>query len=160
MTDFNELELEQDVADMEGEEAKETLVDFMEAHQKNREAYDATVTEFKDKIDEVQEQKNEIEDTLGELKTEYAEEAAKHVNMPAELLEKRFDFAEIRQILEDAAEFAESQEDEEDTGLPLTDFADREPKGKTGDGGDGGEGYGFREEAAKHLERHGINVGE
>lgn len=158
MTDFNELGLGTDVSDMDDDEVRETLVEFMEAHQKNQEAYDETVSEFEDRIDEVQAQKDDLEQTIGELKTEYAEAAAEHVNMPAELLEERFDFNEIRQILEESAEFADADDDEND-GLPLTDFADKEQKGETSEGGEeGGDGYGFREDAATHLERHGIHV--
>lgn len=140
MSDFTELELKTEIADMDDEEAKKTLSDFMEAHQKNRTAYDELSSELDEVETEYQEKLEAKKEVISGFKQERAEEAAEHVEMPADLLAARFSFDEIEQIIEEAAEYNESDEsdEEDDEDSALTTFAEREEKGETG--GDGGYG--------------------
>lgn len=133
-TQFKELDLDGEVSDMSEDEVRETLVDFVQAHKENRAAYDATVSEFEDKLDEIRTEKEAAEDELGEIHSQYAERAAEVTNMPASLIEERFDFSEVKQILEEAEEAGEfseeSEESEESDESRLTNFTERPDKGK------------------------------
>lgn len=133
MTEFHELDLQKDVASMEEEEAKETLSDFMEAHQKNQTAYDE-LSEERDEIEtEYQEKLEEREELISEFKQERAEEAAEYVNMPADLLVDRFSLDEIDTIIEEGSEadFSEDEpEDEPEDEQTLTTFSEKPEKGR------------------------------
>jgi hypothetical protein len=157
-TDFTELELNEDVTDMDGEEAKQTLAEFMEAHQKNQSAYDAAVQEQRELETEYEEKLEEKEERIAEFKQERAEEAAEYVNIPAGLLADKFSFSEIEQIIEEGAEFSEESEEanEADEDEPITTFADREEKGRTEGGGERSQ---YRQRAKQKLGEHGIPTG-
>lgn len=135
MTDneFNELSLNKEISEMEDDEARETLVDFMQAHAENREAYDELSTKL-DKTDtEFREELEKYEDKLESVKAEYAEEAAEYVNMSSELIQDRFSLDEVKQIIDEAEgseEFSESEEPEDEDEDRLTTFAQREEKGR------------------------------
>lgn len=160
-TDFKELDLNKQVSEMDEDEARETLVDFMEAHQENRQAYDATVSEFEEQIEDIRADKQEVEEKLGEIHSEYAEKAAEVTNMPADLIEERFSFSEVEQILEEAeaaGEFSESAEEEEEENETLTEFAEREEKGKSEK--ESTQRTEFRDEARELLSQQGIPTGD
>lgn len=159
MTEFTELNLNSSVSDMDGDEAKQTLSEFMEAHKKNQQAYDTAVAEQEEIEDEYSEQLEELEERLAEFREARAEEASEYTNMPPELLADRFSLDELEQIIEEGeeADFSEDPDegDENDEPESLTTFADREEKGQTG--GDGTSKY--REQAQKKLADHGFPVG-
>lgn len=158
MTEFTELELNEDITDMSGEEAKQTLSEFMEAHQKNQSAYDKVVTDLSETETEYEQKLEEKEERIAEFKQERAEEAAEYVNIPASLLADKFSFSEIEQIIEEGAEFSEESEeaDEADEDEPITTFADREEKGRAEGGSDRSQ---YRQRARQKLGEHGIPTG-
>lgn len=153
--EFTELELSTDVSSMEGDEAKETLVDFMEAHQKNQSAYDELSNTLDEKEAEFSEKLEEKEERIEEFKYEYAEEASEYVNIPTDLVAERFSFSEIEKIIEEGAEFSEESEDadggEDDDPEMITDFADRPEKGQR-EGGHTGD----RQRAESKMAQYGI----
>lgn len=155
MTDFIELDLSEDASEMDGDEAKQTLVEFMEAHQKNQNAYDELASELEETEAEFKEKLEEKEERIEEFKHEYAEEASEYVNIPADLIAERFSFSEIEKIIEEGAEFSEEAEDdggdEEDREM-ITDFAERPEKGKREGGGHAGD----RERAKQKMAQYGI----
>lgn len=133
MTDFENLELGEEISDMEGDDAKETLSEFMESHKKNSQAYDEVQTDYEDRIDELENDKEELQETLQTVKSEYAEKAAEETGFTEETLMKRFDFQEIREVvdeIEEAEDFSEEDEEEEEE-QRFTQFAERDEKGKT-----------------------------
>lgn len=136
MTDFTDLDLNKDVSEMEDGEARETLVDFVEAHQKNRTAYDELQSELDEVETEYKEKLEEKKELISEFKQKRAEKASEYVNIPSNLVAERFEFSEIEQIIEEGSEFADESEDEtaeeeEDDEL-LTTFAEREERGEAG----------------------------
>jgi hypothetical protein len=155
MTDFNELELNKSVDSLEADEAKKTLSEFMEQHQKNQAAYD----ELNDEIDELEtEYKQEIaklEKRVTEFKEERAEEAAEYVNMPADLLVDRFSIEELDQIIEEGADadFSEDEPEDEDEPENLTTFSERPEKGRKESGSKNNEAV---ERARNRLRDHGF----
>lgn len=162
MTEFNDLELNDEIPSMTEEEAKKTLSEFMESHQTNRTAYDELSTELDETETEYKEKLDEKEDLISDFKEDRAEEAAEYVNMPAELLADRFSFDEIDQIIEEGAEFSEEEEgdpedDPEDGDGSLTTFSDKPEKGKGGSKGAGGSGD--RDHARSVLQSNGFTVG-
>lgn len=162
MTDFTELGIEKDVDEMEESELRETLSDFMEEHTKNKEAYDSLRTEFQDELDEKDERIEDLESRVSEFKQDKAEEAAEHVKMPADVLAERFEFSELEQIIEEAEEFSEDDETtegEESESDYLTDFADREQKGKQEPSGNGPTREN-RERAKRAMQNQGFPVSE
>lgn len=157
MTDFEDLELNKDVTSMEEDEAKETLSDFMEAHQTNRSAYDELNAKLDDVETEYQEKLDEKEELIAEFKQDRAEEAAEYVNIPADLVADRFSFSEIEQIIEEGAEFSEQDEDETDEAeegddSPLTTFSEKPEKGTV----EGGSNPELRDRAREKLRQHGL----
>lgn len=155
-TEFEDLELNKDVTSMEEDEAKETLADFMEAHQTNRSAYDELKSELADVETEYQEKLDEKEELIAEFKQDRAEEAAEYVNIPADLVADRFSFSEIEQIIEEGEEFS-GADDGDDAGdesddSPLTTFSDKPEKGTV----EGGSDPELRERAREKLSQHGL----
>lgn len=136
MTDFTEVDLDTDIPEMEGDEAKETLSEFMKVHKENRQAYDERVTEAEETASEYQEELEDKEELISDFKEERAEKAAEYVSMPAELLADRFDFSELDQIIEEAEEAEEGEETEFDDETPdeeddsLTTFSEQPEKGE------------------------------
>lgn len=133
-TEFTELDLNKEVSDLEEDETKETLVDFMETHQKNTEAYDELQSEIEDVETDYQEQIEDYEEKLSGVKAEYAEEASEYVNVTKEIMLDRFSLDEIKQIIDEAEaeeEFSDEPDEEpEDETSSLTTFADRGEKGR------------------------------
>lgn len=160
-TEFKELDLNKEVSDMEGDEARETLVDFMQAHRENREAYDAVISEFEDELDQVNDEKEELEQTVSKFKDELAEEAAEVTNFPADLIKTKFSLSEIETVLEEAEEAGEfsdsSGEEEEEEEPSLTTFSEKPEKGKR-DPEDTPSKY--RDTARALLGQHGVPVRE
>lgn len=158
MTEFTDLELNKEVSELDGEDAKQTLVDFIEAHQTNRAAYDELQAELDETETEYQEKVESLEETVAEFKSERAEEAAEYVNMPAEILAERFSFDELDQIIEEAEESEEFSEDnepeEEEEDGSLTTFSDKPPKGK--ETGGSGEPSKTRQKAREMLAQRGV----
>jgi murein DD-endopeptidase MepM/ murein hydrolase activator NlpD len=135
MTEFNELDLAKDVSEMDGDEAKETLAEFMDAHEQNQEAYDTLKAEKRKEAEEYSEQIDELEERVSQFKQERAEEASQYANMPADLLAERFSFSELDQIIEEGEEATDEEdtefsEDEDAEDERLTTFSERPPKGK------------------------------
>lgn len=158
MTDFNNLELNKEISDMEGDEAKETLSEFMESHKKNSQAYDEVQTEFEDRIDELENDKEELQETLTTVKSEYAEKAAEKTGFTEEVLMKRFDFQELRGVveeIEDADEFSEEEEEETEEEQRFTQFAERDEKGKTPPDDTPNQ---YREQAKTLLAESGLSI--
>lgn len=153
--DFTELDLSKPVEEMEADEARETLTDFMDAHRSNQDAYDAVQSEMDDIETEYSEQIEEYEQMVAEFREDKAEEAAEYVNMPADLLASRFEYSELEQIIEDGEEFSEESDgsDEGEDEPALTTFSDKPQKGKQ-EGTDGTEKY--RSEAKNALASHGF----
>jgi hypothetical protein len=155
MTEFNELNFNKSVEDLEAEEARKTLSEFMEQHQKNQAAYD----ELEDDIDELeteyQQELAKLEKRVTEFKEERAEEAAEYVNMPADLLVDRFSIEELDQIIEEGADadFSEDEPEEEDEPDNLTTFSDRPEKGRKEAGSKNTEAV---ERARNRLRDHGF----
>lgn len=159
MTDFNELDLKKGVDEMSEEEAKKTLSEFMESHQKNRAAYDKLQSELDETETEYKEELEELEERIHEFKQERAEVASEYVNMPADLLVDRFSIDEIDQIIAEAddAEFSEEETEEaeeEDEGL--TTFSEKPEKGRAESGGK----TEYRERATQVLKNKGFPVSE
>lgn len=155
MTDFTELDLSKPVDEMEADEARETLSDFMDAHRQNQDAYDAVQAEMKDIESEYSEKIEEYEQMVAEFREDKAEEAAEYVNMPAGLLADRFEYSELEQIIEDGEEFSEEEpeDDPEDDETNLTTFAEKPQKGKQ----EKTEGTArYRDEAKAALGNHGF----
>lgn len=152
MSEFTELELNKGVEDMSEEEAKKTLSEFMESHQKNRTAYDELQIELEETETEYQEELDQLEERITQFKHERAEEAAQHVNMPADLLVDRFSLDELDQIIAEAdeADFSEEEpegeEGEEDD--KLTTFSEKPEKGRAEGGKDRTE---YRQRAKQLL---------
>lgn len=144
MTDneFTEIDLQKEVSEMEPDEARETLVDFMEAHQTNRTAYDELHSKLDDVETEYQEKLEEKEERISQFKEERASEASEYVKMPDEILAEKFTFSELDQIIEEAEqaeEFSEDDEtDEDESEGRLTTFSEKEEKGQAGGNADSG----------------------
>lgn len=154
MTEFKELDLGKEPSELEPDEARETLVDFMEAHQTNRTAYDELQAELDDVETEYQEKLDEKEERISEFKEERATEAAEHVKMPAEVLADRFTFSELDQIIEEAEEFSEEGddgEDEDEGDDALTTFSEQPERGEAGGQADGGPSDRARELINKNF---------
>lgn len=132
-TEFTELDLTKEIDGMDGEEAKMTLSEFMESHQKNKTAYDELASEIESVESEYTEKLEDLEETISEFKDEKADTAAEYVNMPADLIASRFSLEEIEQIIEEGAEnFSEEEEEEDDTEPDrYTKFSDRPEKGRS-----------------------------
>jgi ADP-ribose pyrophosphatase YjhB (NUDIX family) len=156
MTEFTELDLNSSVSDMDEQEAKQTLSEFMEAHKNNQQAYDTAVAEQEAIEEEYSERVDELEQKLGEFRDDRAEEASEYTNMPPELLAERFSLDELEQIIEEGkeADFSEEKDEPDEDNEPdsLTTFADREEKGQTG--GEGASKY--RSQAKAKLADHGF----
>lgn len=158
-TEFTELNLSKEVDDMEADEARETLAEFMASHEENQAAYDALHADLEDIESEYKQKLEEREERIAQFKHERAEEAAKHVKMPADLLADRFSIDEIDQILEEAdeANFSEdTSEDDDETDDSLTTFSNKEEKGRS----NGDDRSKYRSRAATVLERKNFPVGE
>lgn len=159
MTEFNDLELSEDVDELSEEEAKKTLSQFMESHAKNRSSYDELQTELSETETNYEEKVEELEERISEFREQRAEEAAEYVRMPESLLADRFSIDELEQIIEEGseAEFSQEQEEpEEEDDSPLTDFADREEKGRQ----DGDNRAEYRQRAESVLSRRNFPLGE
>lgn len=138
MTEFTELETKKEISEMSEEEARETLSEFMQEHEKNKQAY----SERTDALDEKDEEIETLEERVSEFKEQKAAEAAQYVQMPESILADRFSFSELDQIIAEAEEAGvdtEYSEEEEETDEaddePLTDFASRKQKGQKQTGG-------------------------
>lgn len=159
MTEFKDLDLNKEIADMEDEEAKKTLSEFMEAHQKNREAYNSLQTTLEDTEAEYQEKLDQKAERIAEFREQRAEKAADYVNMPAELIADKFSIDEIDQMISEAEEAGVDEEfseetdevDEEDTDENLTTFADTGEKGVRESSG--GSSY-SRDRAESKIKQH------
>jgi hypothetical protein len=158
--EFTDLELSKDISAMSEEEAKETLSDFMEAHQTNRTVYDELQTELTETEAEYTEKLEAKEERIAEFREDKAKEAAEHVELPADLIAERFEYSEIVQIIDEAEE-AETEysedETEEDEDENLTTFAQREEKGKADKGSNTAR---FREQAETALQSQGFPAKE
>lgn len=161
-TDFNDLDLQKDISEMDEEEAKKTLSEFMEAHKQNKAAYDATVEELEETAAEYSQKVEELEERMAEFREKRAAEASEYVNMPADLIADRFSYDEIEQIIEEAEEsedFSEEDEsDEDEDDDRLTTFSERDEKGRFDDTG-AGSGKN-RERAKERMKRKGFPVSE
>lgn len=159
MTEFNELDLTKTPDDMEPEEAKKTLSEFMQAHKTNQTAYDELEQELDDVQTEYEEKLDEKRERIEEFRQERAEQAAEYVKMPADILADRFSIEELDQIIDEAAEsdeFSEDTESEEEEDESLTTFSDREEKGEA----KGGRSTEYRERAKERLKVKDFPVGE
>jgi len=157
--EFTELDLQTDISDMDEEEAKETLSDFMAAHKENQVAYDEKVTELEEVESEYSEEIDELEERLAKFREQRAEDASEYVNMPAGLIAERFSHDEIEQIIEEAESSEEFTEDETDEGEDedrLTTFSERDEKGRF----DGGGSSENRSRAADKLRRRNFPASE
>lgn len=154
MTDFTELDLSKPVDEMEPDEARETLSDFMDSHRQNQDAYDAVQAEVDEVEAEYSEKIEEKDELIADFREDKAEEAAEYVNMPAALLADRFEYSELEQIIEDGEEFSEDEPDEDpDDDKTLTTFAEKPQKGKK----EKTEGTArYRDEAKSALSNHGF----
>lgn len=134
--EFTELDLNKSIEEMSEQEAKTTLSDFMEAHQKNQTAYDAVQEELRETETEYEEKLEQREEKIAEFRDQRAEEAAEYVKMPADLLADKFSIEEIEQIIseaEESDEFSEEEQeagDDEDDETRYTTFAERDEKGE------------------------------
>jgi hypothetical protein len=154
MTDFEDLELNKSVDDMDADEAKQTLSEFMDSHKTNRTAYDELSTELDEVETEYQEKLEAKEELIADFRDERASEAAEYVNIPADLVASRFSLDEIEQIIEEGAEFADSGDGEgEEEDDSLTTFADRAEKGETS------TSTNYSDRARDKLSQHGLPVG-
>lgn len=156
--EFDDLTLNKEVAEMEEDEAKKTLAEFMEAHQTNQTAYDELKGELEETETEFQEKLDEKEEVIAEFKQERAEEAAEYVNIPADLVATRFSFEEIDQIIEEGSEYSEetSEESEEEEDETITTFSDKPEKGQT----EGGGTSKYNDRAREKLSQHGLTMGD
>lgn len=154
--EFTEIDLAKEIPSMSEDEAKETLSEFMETHQKNEQAYDELHTELDESEAEFEEQLEDYEETIAEFTQRRAEEASEYVNMPPELLADRFNFDELGKIIEEGeeADFSEDEETEEEE-THLTTFAERGEKGKR-EPEDGTSR--FRDEAEAALAQKGVPI--
>lgn len=152
-TEFTDLDLQKDISDMEGDEARETLVDFMEAHQTNRSAYDGLQAELDEVETEYEEKLEEREELIREFKEDRAEKASEFTNLPADLIVERFEYSEIEQIIEEGEEFSEAEDEteEEDEESTLLEFSEKPEKGRAESGGNK-----YRDRAADKLAGHGF----
>jgi predicted nucleic acid-binding Zn-ribbon protein len=158
MTDFTDLDLTKPVDEMEADEARETLAEFMDSHRDNREAYDELQTEFSQREDELTDEVEELEGRVAEFTEEKAERAAEHVKMPADLLAARFSIDELEQIIEEGEEFSEGPEDEpDDEGPELTSFTEKKQKGRLEDEDRSAQ---FRDHAKTLLSSQGMHIQE
>jgi hypothetical protein len=156
MTEFTELDLAKDPDDMDAEEAKATLGEFMDAHKQNRDAYDSVQSELQETEAEYKEQLEAKDEKLAEFREKRAQEAAEHVEMPASLLADRFSIDEIEQIIgeaEESAEYSEEPEgdDEEEADDKLTTFSEKPAKGRQESSG--GSSY-SRDRAEEKIKGH------
>ena len=137
MSKFTDLTLDKSVDDMTEDEAKETLAQFMESHQKNQTAYDELQTEYSDAQDEYEAKLEEKRERITEFREEKANKAADYVKMPAPLLAERFSISELDQIIAEGeeADFSEDDSSEESEEKDLTTFSEKEEKGKAESGG-------------------------
>lgn len=156
MTDFTDLELTEDIPDMEEDEAKETLSEFMEAHKQNRTAYDELAGELDEVETEYQDKLEQREDLIAEFKQERAEKAAEYTNVPADIMVERFELEELDQIIEEGdEEFSDPDENEDEEDEPsLLNFSEQEEKGVTDTESP------YRDRARKALGRQGFPVEE
>lgn len=152
-TKFTEVDLDTEVDDMDAEDARETLSQFMEVHEQNKDAYDNLSAEFKQAEEEYEQTIEDKEERIAEFKTQRAEEASDYVKMPADLLAERFTFSELDQIIEEGSEFSEEDEESEEDDEMLTTFAEKEEKGRT----EGGTSK-YRDRASTKLSEHGLPV--
>jgi len=151
--EFNELNTEKDIDEMEPEEAKETLSQFMDAHKENQDAYDELASDLQELDEQYSEEIEEYEARITQFTEDKAQEAAEHVEMPAELLADRFSYDELEQIVSEAEEAEEFSEDEpedepeeDDESGKLTTFSDKPERGEAGGDGDRSQ---YRERAEK-----------
>lgn len=163
MTEFTNLDLNKSIEDMTEGELRETLSDFMDAHEDNRQAYDTKADEVDEVETEYQEQIEDLEEKVTEYKESRAAEAAEYVNMPSSILAERFSFSELEQIIEEgeaSEEFADEEGDNEDDDEPdrLTTFAEREQKGQV-DNGEKPANPKFRRSASELLSEKGLSIG-
>jgi len=137
MSKFTDLTLDTSVDDMTGDEAKETLSQFMESHQKNQTAYDELQTEYSEAQEEYEAKLEEKSERIAEFRKEKARAASEYVRMPATLLAERFSISELDQIIEEGAEaeFSKDEDDESEEIEDLTTFSQKEEKGKAESGG-------------------------
>lgn len=160
MTEFTELDIQKDVDEMDESELRKTLSDFMEQHKKNTEAHDELRAEWSEKVEDREEEIEALEGRLSEFKQRRAEEAAEYTNVPADILAERFEFSELDQIIEEAeesGEFSEEEEDETEESEYLTDFAEREQKGRQESGGTSKK---HRDRAKRAMKNQGFPVSE
>jgi ElaB/YqjD/DUF883 family membrane-anchored ribosome-binding protein len=153
MSDFTELDVDGDVSDMDAEEARETLSEFMSAHEDNQDAYNELRGELHETVSEYEEKLDKRDEKIAEFKDDLAEQAAEYVNIPKDLVVDRFSIEEIEQIIEEGDEADFSEDDDEDEPDELTTFRDKPEKGK---GGGDGTATKYRERASRRLEQNGF----
>lgn len=129
MTEFQEMEVDEDLSEIPEDELRSTFAAFLETHESNVEAVNNLRASYSEKVESLESEVESLEDKVSEFTQEKAEEAAQYVNIPEELVAERFSLEEIEQIIEEGEEFSESNE-EEDEDSPLTTFAERGDKGK------------------------------
>lgn len=156
MTDFTELDLSKPVQEMEADEARETLSDFMDAHRANQDAYDTLRGDLEEVEAEYKEQIEDYEETIADFREQKAQEAAEYVKMPADLLADRFDYSELEEIIEEGQEFSESpDEEEEEDETQLTSFSNKQEKGRAENERETAQ---WRDEAKSALANQGFPV--
>jgi hypothetical protein len=159
MPEFTELEPSKDIADMEADEARETLTEFMDYHEQNEEAYSELEADLEETETEYQEKLDEAQERMAQFREARAEEAEEYVNMPADLIADRFSLDEIETIIEEAegsADFSEEEDEDDDDTERLTTFSEQQEKGEQG--GDGSRKH--RERAEQVLSARNFPTGD
>ena len=155
MTDFTDADIDGDVSSMSGDEARQTLIEFMDVHATNRNAYDELQTEFNDTVAELEEENESLEARVSEFKSDLAAEAAEFVKLPQDLVADRFSIEEIEQIIAEGEEFADTDADDDSEDEQMTTFSEKDEKGKTAEPSSGAAGE-KRQRAATLLSQNGF----
>jgi hypothetical protein len=131
---MKEIELEKPVDEMGEDDLRETLATVLEAHAEGVKTY----SELESERNEYAKQVEDLVEQIGEATAYFADRATEYVNLPAETIIERFEFAEVRELAEQADQAAAfpapSEHDDEGAGGDESKkFADREEKAPVGE---------------------------
>ena len=121
-----EFSLEEDVTDLSEGDLRETLTEFMQKAEENREE----VSELEESLAQFKEENSELESDLDEAMSYFAEKAAPYTNLDEDVLIDRFELDELVGIASDAEEVSVDDDDGSETTFSEKKQKSRNPTGQ------------------------------
>lgn len=155
----NEFSIDGDLDEASEDDLRETVKEFMEKHEENREAFE----QLEEDASEYQEEAESAQGKVDTMKSYFAEEVAEASPLfSAEEIAEKHDAETLMNKASDASEFTateDGQEGEVDEGGEESEFAEREQKSRE-EGGTSGPSNEFAQQAQEDLAALGFEVDE